>query len=94
MNISSRVIPSSLCPPPSFTIGIYGAGFDSAYIKSCAARIFASMEDICGMLNFFWERFYCVCYSFRSCLGGVCLVTPVVIHYWSYISAVFYMLCP
>ena len=39
----------------------------------------------------FWGKLYCVRYSLRSCIGGVCLVAYVVFHYWYYVPAVFYM---
>ena len=42
----------------------------------------------------FWGGFYCVWYSLWSCLGGVCFVTSIVFHWWSYVLAVFSMWRP
>ena len=57
LSIFARVLNSSFCPLPILTRGLAGAGFCSAYIKSCASQKFASMEDIYGMLNFFGGNF-------------------------------------
>ena len=53
LNISARVINTSLYAFPIFTSGVPGYGFCIAWIKSCGALSVASAEDICGMLNWF-----------------------------------------
>ena len=60
LDTTARVLNASLCPFPSVTIGLAGDGFCSLYIKSYAAWKVASMEDICGILNFFWKILLCL----------------------------------
>ena len=56
LNIYTRDINASLCALPILTCGIYGAGLCSAKIKSCVEWFFASVEDICVMLNCFGKN--------------------------------------
>ena len=53
-NIPSRDISYYFCVFTSVNIDMEGAGLCSAWIKSCMAWIFAYVEGILGMLNFFW----------------------------------------
>ena len=56
MDISARVLNASLCPCTILPIGLAGAGFCSAKIKSCVEGIVESVEEICGMLNCFGKN--------------------------------------
>ena len=53
---------------------------------------------ICGghfwHVDCFWGELYCVWYSFRSSFGDVCLMASVVLYFWSYVTAVFFVWCP
>ena len=51
-NIFSREVNASLFAFSIITSGLAGAGFYSAWIKSCAELFFSSVLDIFGMLNF------------------------------------------
>ena len=41
----------------------------------------------------FWGKLYCARYSFRSCLGGVCLMAYIMLHCWYNVPFVFYVWC-
>ena len=63
LNISTRVLNASLCTLTSVNRWLDVARLCRAYIKSYAAWKVASTEDICGMLNLFWETLLCLILS-------------------------------
>ena len=56
LNISTRDLNASLCAFPIFTSDFPGDGLCGANIKSYETQTVASMEDICGMLDFFGKN--------------------------------------
>ena len=51
-NIYARYINASFCTFTSVNIGLAGAGFFIAWIKSCASLIVSSVDENFGMLDF------------------------------------------